>query len=160
MIMKKLRILLFSSLLIPSLTIAQTISASTLNSGSLQSASNSGYVNSAIGSFVAGTLTDPESSNQGSITQGFIQSYAVPQTAPVQLIAIARAAQNSWTGLLNTQADIDVCSMNGRVIMVLPQGMNQTMLLDQLNRLQPAVYVLRSGFGTSQVRMIFSPSIR
>lgn len=134
---------------------AQTITSWSVNAGSLGGPTESGSISSTIGEFVVGVLGDEE----GSVSQGFSQSY-VDANTPVQLLAVARAAQSSWTALLATGTEIQICNLNGSVVMRLPQGLGHSQVQSALRELSPAVYVIRSGSGPQQVRMIFSPSIR
>lgn len=135
---------------------AQTVSSNSINSGSLQGSSVAGSITSTVGEFVAGSVNDEEA---GSISQGFSQSYLNTST-PVQLLAIARVAINSWSSLLGTKADIEVCNLNGSVLQKISTGLSQAQLIGILQELPPSVYLLRSGKGSDQARMIFSPSIR
>lgn len=138
------------------LAFSQTVSSNSIDAGSLNGTSVSGSISSTIGEFVAGSVGDEF---DGSISQGFSQSY-ISAAAPLQLMAIARVATNTWSALLGTGFEIEVCNLNGSVLQRIPQGISQQNLVELLQGLQPSVYVLRSGTGSQQARMIFSPTIR
>lgn len=137
-----------------SLAGAQTISSNTLNAGSLNGENESGYVTSSIGGYVGGMVYDED---VGSVSQGFNLSY-VDASTPVQLISVARAARNSWSDLLGTGQDVEVCNLNGALLTRLPAGLSQSQLITVLHDMTPGIYLLRSGAGNAQVRMIFSPN--
>jgi hypothetical protein len=75
----------------------------------------------------------------------------------VELLILSKSHQNSFASLLATGQSIDVTNFNGRVVARFPAKMGEQQLRMELNQLNPALYILRSGVGSQSVRLVFSP---